>query len=185
MPVRFDFCSTKGKLMKPIHLLAAFAFSMSGLAFAAGGHDHDHEHKPLHGGVVSEVKDMDYELVAKPDLIQLYLRDHGKPVDVSKTNAKLTILVGADKQEVELKPAGQQLEARQFQTCQQQDCGLGIRSGQSPGNGSLRVEVEGRSHVCDYKNTRHLFSGRDALRLCRAYPSTAIGERLATRHRLL
>ncbi|MEN9356980.1 MAG: hypothetical protein RL695_1151 [Pseudomonadota bacterium] len=98
--------------MKPIHLLAAFAFSLSGNAFAAGGHDHDHEHKPLHGGIVSEVKDMDYELVAKPDLIQLHLRDHGKPVDVSKTNAKLTILVGADKQEVELSPAGQHLEAK-------------------------------------------------------------------------
>ena len=97
--------------MKPIHLLAAVILSMSGLAFSAGGHDHGHEHKPLHGGVVREVKDMDYELVAKPDLIQLYLRDHGKPVDVSKSNAKLTILVGADKQEVELKPAGQQLEA--------------------------------------------------------------------------
>ena len=97
--------------MKTIHLLTAFALSMSGPAFAAGGHGHDHEHNPLHGGIVSEVKDVDYELVAKPDLIQLYLRDHGKPVDVSKSNAKLTILVGADKQEVELKPAGQQLEA--------------------------------------------------------------------------
>ena len=97
--------------MKPIYFLAAFAFSMSGLAFAAGGHDHGHERKPLHGGVVSEVKDVDYELVVKPDLIQLHLRDHGKPVDVSKSNAKLTILVGADKQEVELKPVGQQLEA--------------------------------------------------------------------------
>ena len=97
--------------MKPIHLLAAVILSMSGLAFSAGGHDHGHEHKPLHGGVVSEVKDMDYELVAKPDLIQLHLRDHGKPVDVSKSNAKLTILVGTAKQEVELKPAGQQLEA--------------------------------------------------------------------------
>ena len=97
--------------MKPIHLLAAFTFSMSGLAFAAGGHEHGHAHQPRHGGVVSEVKDMDYELVAKPDLIQLHLRDHGKPVDVSKSSAKLTILVGTDKQEVELKPAGQQLEA--------------------------------------------------------------------------
>ncbi|MBK8523377.1 MAG: hypothetical protein IPL58_04165 [Betaproteobacteria bacterium] len=97
--------------MKPIHLIAAVTLSMSGLTFAAGGHDHGHEHKPLHGGVVSEVKDMDYELVAKPDLIQLYLRDHGKPMDISKASAKLTILVGAEKQEVELKPAGRQLEA--------------------------------------------------------------------------
>jgi len=97
--------------MKPIHLLAAFTFSMFGLAFAAGGHEHGHAHKPLHGGVVTEVKDMDYELVAKPHLIQLHLRDHGKLVDVSKSNAKLTILVGTDKQEVELKPVGQALEA--------------------------------------------------------------------------
>jgi hypothetical protein len=111
MPARFDYFSMKGKPMKPIHLLAAFAFSLSGLAFAAGGHEHGHAHKPLHGGVVSEVKDMDYELVARPELIQLHLRDHGKPVDVSKAKAKLTILVGADKQEVELKPVGQQLEA--------------------------------------------------------------------------
>jgi hypothetical protein len=60
-------------------------------AFAAGDkHDHAHEHKPLHGGVVVEVKDMDYELVAKPTVIQLYLRDHGKPADVSKASAKLT-----------------------------------------------------------------------------------------------
>ena len=97
--------------MKPIHLIAAITLSMSGHVFAAAGHDHGHEHQSLHGGVVTEVKDMDYELVAKPDLIQLYLRDHGQPVDVSKSNAKLTILVGADKQEVELKPAGQPLEA--------------------------------------------------------------------------
>ena len=97
--------------MKPIHLLVAVTLSISGLAFAAGGHEHGHAHKPLHGGVVSEVKDMDYELVVKPDLIQLHLRDHGKRVDVSKSNAKLTILVGTDKQEVKLKPAGSQLEA--------------------------------------------------------------------------
>jgi hypothetical protein len=77
--------------MKPIHLLAAVTFSMSGLAFAAGGHDHGHEHKPLHGGVVSEVKDMDYELVAKPDLIQLYLRDHGKPENASSPREHLPL----------------------------------------------------------------------------------------------
>lgn len=96
--------------MKPIHFLAAFVLGISGLAYAAD-HDHGHEHKPLHGGIVSEVKDMDYELVAKPEVIQLYLRDHGKPVDVSKASAKLTILVGMEKQEAELKPAGDRLEA--------------------------------------------------------------------------
>lgn len=90
-------------------LLAALALSLAGSAFAAG--DHSHEHKPMHDGVVVEVKDMDYELVAKPAAIQLHLRDHGKPADVAKASAKLTLLNGTEKQEVELKPAGDKLEA--------------------------------------------------------------------------
>ena len=89
----------------------AIALALAGSAFAAGEHNHAHEHKPLHGGLVVEVKDMDYELVAKPTVIQLHLRDHGKPTDVAKASAKLTLLSGAEKQEVELKPAGDKLEA--------------------------------------------------------------------------
>ena len=46
-----------------------------------------------------------------PRVIQLHLRDHGKPADVSKASAKLTLLTGTEKQEVELKPAGDKLEA--------------------------------------------------------------------------
>jgi hypothetical protein len=93
-------------------LTLTFTLALAGTAFAADEkHDHAHEHKPLHGGVVVEVKDIDYELVAKPALIQLHLRDHGKSADVSKASAKLTLLNGAEKQEVELKPAGDKLEA--------------------------------------------------------------------------
>ena len=98
--------------MKTHALLASIALALAAPAFAAGDkHDHAHEHKPLHGGVVVEVKDMDYELVAKATVIQLYLRDHGKPADVSKASAKVTLLTGTEKQEVELKPAGDKLEA--------------------------------------------------------------------------
>jgi len=98
--------------MKTQTLLASIALTLAGSAFAAGDkHDHAHEHTPMHGGVVVEVKDIDYELVAKPTMIQLHLRDHGKPADVSKASAKLTLLTGAEKQEVELKPAGDKLEA--------------------------------------------------------------------------
>jgi len=98
--------------MKAIHLITALFITSTGPAFAADGHDHGHEHKPLHGGIVTEVKDMDYELVAKPDTLQLHLRDHGKAVDVSKASAKVTLLAGSEKMEVELKPAGEKLEAR-------------------------------------------------------------------------
>jgi hypothetical protein len=98
--------------MKTQALLASIALALYGPAFAAGDkHDHAHEHKPLHGGVVVEVKDVDYELVARPTVIQLHLRDHGKAVDVSRATAKVTLLTGIEKQEVELKPAGDKLEA--------------------------------------------------------------------------
>ena len=98
--------------MKIQALVASIVVAFASTAFAAGDkHDHAHEHKPLHGGMVVEVKDIDYELVAKPTLIQLHLRDHGKPADVSKATAKITLLTGPEKQEVELKPAGDKLEA--------------------------------------------------------------------------
>lgn len=97
--------------MKPIRLLAALAFALSNAAFAAGGHDHGHEHTALHGGVVAEAKDIDFELVAKPDNLRLHVRDHGKPVDVAKASAKLTLLAGGVKQEIALQPAGERLEA--------------------------------------------------------------------------
>lgn len=98
--------------MKKHALFASIALALAVPAFAAGDkHDHAHEHKPMHGGVVVEVKDMDYELVAKPTTIQLFLRDHGKAADVSKASAKVTLLTGTEKQEVELKPAGDKLEA--------------------------------------------------------------------------
>jgi len=90
--------------MKPIHLIVTITLGLSGLAFAAGGHDH--EHKPLHGGIVTEVKDIDYELVAKPEQIQLFVRDHGKPANISKGSAKLTVLSGNQKQEIILLPDG-------------------------------------------------------------------------------
>ncbi|MBP6465406.1 MAG: hypothetical protein KA324_15860 [Rubrivivax sp.] len=94
--------------MKTQALFASITLALAGSAFAAGD---KHDHKPLHGGVAVEVKDMDYELVAKPTMIQLHLRDHGKAADLSKATAKLTLLTGTEKQEVELKPAGDKLEA--------------------------------------------------------------------------
>ena len=98
--------------MKTQALLAAIALSLAGSAFAASAKDDQaHDHKPMHGGIVVPTKLMDYELVAKPTMIYLYLRDHGKAADVSKATAKLTLLSGTEKQEVELKPAGDKLEA--------------------------------------------------------------------------
>jgi hypothetical protein len=87
--------------------LVSISLSLAGAAFAGGARDH----KPMHGGVVAEVKDTDYELVARSTAIQPYLRGHGKAPDLSKTTAMITLLTGTEKQEVVLKPAGDKLEA--------------------------------------------------------------------------
>ncbi len=92
--------------MKFSQTFVALALVAAGAAFAGG------DHTPIHGGIFAAGKAMDLELVAKPDTLQLYLRDHGKPMDASKAKAKLTLLVGTEKQEVELQPAADKLEAK-------------------------------------------------------------------------
>ena len=92
--------------MKLCTLIAATAFALALPVYAADKHDHS----PKHGGV--EVKDVDFELVAKPDVIQLHISDHGKPIDYSKATAKITLLVGTEKQDIELKPVGGNLETK-------------------------------------------------------------------------
>ena len=97
--------------MKLINTLIAVIVSVSGSVFAADKHEHGPEDKPIYGGLVSEVKDVTYEFVAKADKLQLYLRNHGKPVELGRTTAKVTLLAGAEQQDVQLNPAGDRLEA--------------------------------------------------------------------------
>jgi len=95
--------------MKLLASLTALALFSGTVAHAAGPHSHGE--KPLHGGVVAEAKDIDFELVAQKDKLRLYLRDHGKKIDVSNASATLTLLNGADKQDVALVPQGEWLGA--------------------------------------------------------------------------
>jgi len=97
--------------MKVSHLFAALALAFTGAAFAADKHADGHEIKPMHGGAVAEAKDIDYELVTKADKLQLYMRDHGKPLDPAGMSAKVTLLLGGDKQEAQLQPVDGKLEA--------------------------------------------------------------------------
>ena len=84
--------------MKLSQLILALSVSISGAAFAADNHGHDL--KPMHGGAVAEAKEVEYEFVASADKLQLYMRDHGKPVAVTGMTAKVTLLAGSDKQDV-------------------------------------------------------------------------------------
>ncbi len=88
-----------------ITLTAGLALSMA--AWAGGAHDHT----PKHGGVVVETKDWDVELLVKPDVARVYLRGHGQASDMSKASGNLTLLTGKEKQDIELKPMGEKLEA--------------------------------------------------------------------------
>jgi len=99
-------------------LLAAGALAMPALAAddykekeGTGAHA-GHDDKARHGGVVWVVKDVNYELVVKPDVVALYVADHGKPVDPKGATAKLTLLSATDKAEATLTPSGDKLEAK-------------------------------------------------------------------------
>ena len=87
--------------MKSIKLLTTaigFALALSsGLASAQVKDEHRLESK--HGGVVVESNHIEYELVVKPENIQLHAVDHGKVMDLSKAKAKVVFLVAGQKME--------------------------------------------------------------------------------------
>ena len=101
------------KTTRQLFAALALAAMATTAAHAAGDHGAGHDHKPQHGGIVAEANDMDYELVAQPDTLTLYLRDHGKPAKTEGMSAKLTLLNGTEKSEAVLAPAGEgKLEAK-------------------------------------------------------------------------
>jgi hypothetical protein len=97
-------------MSKNTQLIAA-CLAAAALCSAPAWASPDHDHSPKHGGVVSTVKEIDYELVARPERITLHVRDHGKVVDLNKASAKLTLLTAGQKQEVTLAPAAATLQA--------------------------------------------------------------------------
>jgi hypothetical protein len=70
------------------------------------------DHAAKHGGIFVETKALDFEIVAKPDVIHVYVADHGKPVKLDGAKGKVTLLNGSEKTEVDLAPAGDKLEAK-------------------------------------------------------------------------
>lgn len=109
--------------MKTALFIASSALVLSSGAFAAGehkGHDHDSkgttahadDTKASHGGVVTVIKDVNYELVARSEMIALYVTDHGKSVDLAGASAKLTLLSANKQEEVTLTPGPDALQAK-------------------------------------------------------------------------
>jgi hypothetical protein len=107
---------------KKFYLIGTALLFISAMTQAADGHK-GHEHgstksahvddvKPRYGGVITIVKDISYELVAKNDQIVLYVFDHGKPIETKYGSASITFLSSTGKSDVILKPAeGNKFEA--------------------------------------------------------------------------
>lgn len=88
------------------------AAGLSTGVYAANEHKHT-EQKPKFGGIVKEVNDVAYKLVAKSEVITVYADDHGKPADLKGATGKVTIRAGADRKEVALTHVdGNKLEAK-------------------------------------------------------------------------
>lgn len=62
--------------------------------------------KPLHGGVVQEANDVNFEMVAETDGATIYLVDHDEPMSSKGITGKLTVLQGVKKTEVDVKESG-------------------------------------------------------------------------------
>jgi hypothetical protein len=99
-------------LIRSNFLRAIVASAAIAMPFSVNAHS---EHgKPQYGGVVGEAGAFQVEFVPKSDSLTLYVTDHGKPVSVKGATAKLTMLSGTTKSEVELKPTndGTKLESK-------------------------------------------------------------------------
>lgn len=72
-----------------------------------------HEAAALRGGIVRTVSDLQYELVVKGSDASIFVDDHGKPSATAGMSGKLTVLMGKETTEAELRPAGDnRLEAK-------------------------------------------------------------------------
>ncbi|MFC5302623.1 hypothetical protein [Azospira restricta] len=82
------------------------ALAVAALLAAAPTFAHNDHTKPRHGGAVADAVDFQAELVAQPDRLTLYIREHGNPLATAGGTAKLTLLAAGKKTEVALPPAG-------------------------------------------------------------------------------
>ena len=90
-------------------ILLSVGVQMSGVAGPA--HDHGKEHKAVHGGLFSQAA-YDYELLVKDREARLFVTDHGQPVILSGSTAKVTILEGTRKTDIDMTPSGQYFVAK-------------------------------------------------------------------------
>jgi hypothetical protein len=103
-------CVTQEK--RTVFKKAVAAIVLGGLLIASpAGFSHD-DPKPRHGGIVQVVNDVSYELVIRDAGVDIHVSDHGKPMSTAGMTGKLTVMVGAQRSDVDLVAAGDKLEAK-------------------------------------------------------------------------
>jgi len=85
------------------HSIALFVAALTFAASPAWAKD---EHKPKYGGQVKEINEIQYELVARPGVVTVFVEDHGKKIDTKGATGKATLRQGTERSEVALLPAG-------------------------------------------------------------------------------
>lgn len=101
--------------MKLLHTMALRAALVLGLLTHLAGparaaEAHDHGAKALHGGVLVEAGHLELELVHSGQQLRLYVRDHGKPLPLQGASARLILLQGSARSELQLAPVADRLE---------------------------------------------------------------------------
>lgn len=84
-------------------------FCLSALLTATPAIAHEEHGKSMHGGVIAEAGHAQFEIVGKDGVLTVHVSNHGAPVTTAGASGKLTVLSGAAKREIELKPAGNDL----------------------------------------------------------------------------
>lgn len=89
-------------MMKKLLSTACFLSLLSAVPALA----HEDHGKAQYGGVVAEAGMAQFEIVAKDGKVVVYATQHGAPLASTGASGKLTVLEGAKKSDIELKPAG-------------------------------------------------------------------------------
>lgn len=67
---------------------------------------HEDHGKSQFGGIVAEAGLAQFEVVAKDGKLTVHVSNHGVPIPTAGATGKVTVLAGASKSEIELKPLG-------------------------------------------------------------------------------
>lgn len=81
------------------------SFFLACVIFCLSFHAFAHDAKPQYGGVVSEEKDIAYEMVSDEKGLTIHIEDHGNPVPSAGIQGRLVFVGNGMKREIALQPA--------------------------------------------------------------------------------